>query len=72
MENLTPNHDALTEMRKLVARLGGAPLPAPSGLAACDDCGQTTAVYPYGSVNVCARDWHRRDTCRQLAIRDDL
>ena len=72
MEKLEPNVEALAEMRKLVARLGGAPLPAPSGLAACDDCSQTTAVYPYGRVNVCARDWHRRDVCRQLAIKDDL
>jgi hypothetical protein len=72
MTKLEPNLEALAEMRKLVASLGGSPLPEPSGWAACDDCNQTAAVYPYGKVDVCARDWHRRDVCRQLAIRADL
>ena len=72
MEKLTPNVEALAELRKLVASLGGSPLPVPSGLAACDDCNQSAAVYPYGSVQVCARDWHRRDVCRQLAISGEL
>ena len=72
MEKLEPNLDALAELRKLVASLGGSLLPEPSGWGACDDCSQVTALYPYGQVSICGRDWHRRDVCRQLAIRDDL
>ena len=72
MEKLTPNSDALAALRRLIATLGGTPLPVPSGLAPCDDCNQDGPTYPYGQLQVCARDWHRRDTCRQLAIKHEL
>lgn len=72
MEDLTPNVDALRELRKLVAQLGGSLLPEPSGWDACDDCSQVGAVYDLGAVRVCGRDWHRRDVCRQLAIKHEL
>jgi hypothetical protein len=72
VENLEPNLDALAELRKLVASLGGSLLPEPSSWGSCDDCSQVTALYPLGQVNVCGRDWHRRDVCRQLAIKHDL
>ena len=67
-----PRHDALVQLRKLIASLGAAPLPVPAGRDACDDCRNTAAVYAYGRVEVCARCWHRRDACRALAIKDPL
>lgn len=67
-----PNSEALAELRKLVAALGGANLPVPSGFAACDDCNQSTAIYPYGRVEVCVRCWRRRDRCAALSIKYEL
>jgi hypothetical protein len=69
VENLVPNHEALSELRKLISRLGGSPLPDPSGWDFCDDCNGVGAVYAVGKVKVCARDFVRRDRCRELAIK---
>jgi hypothetical protein len=71
VEKSHPNHEALTELRKLISQLGGSPLPDPSGWDFCDDCNGVGPVYELGRVKVCARDWVRRDRCRLLAIKPD-
>lgn len=52
-----PNLEALAELRKLIAQLGGGLLPEPSGWDFCEDCSGVGACYPVGRLRVCSRCW---------------